>query len=78
MKQAALDIALVLSLTILAVVGQAQERGERKRNTVIKLSDPHPGLPTQLLPQAINNRGEIIGHIGDEHDGTGLLKQAAL
>lgn len=42
--------------------------------TVVKLVDPHPNLPTQLLPQGINNSGEIVGHIGDERDGTGFIR----
>ena len=39
----------------------------------IKLVDPHPNLPNQLLPRNINNAGEIVGHIGDERDGTGFM-----
>jgi uncharacterized membrane protein len=42
--------------------------------TIVKLMDPHPNLPNQLLPQGINNLGEIVGHIGDERDGTGFIR----
>jgi len=40
----------------------------------IKLVDPHPNLPNQMLPQSINNVGEITGHLGDEHNGTGFIR----
>lgn len=40
----------------------------------IKITEPDPNLPNQILPQAINDRGDIVGHIGDEHDGTGFLR----
>ncbi len=40
----------------------------------IKLVDPHPNLPNQILPWKISNLGVIVGHIGDEHDGTGVVR----
>ncbi|HET9791545.1 MAG TPA: hypothetical protein VFR08_09610 [Candidatus Angelobacter sp.] len=40
----------------------------------VKLVDPHPNLPNQMLPQSINNVGEITGHLGDEHNGTGFVR----
>lgn len=44
--------------------------------TALQLSNPDPDLPNQLLPQSINSRGDITGHIGDEHDGVGFLRTA--
>ena len=43
----------------------------------IKLVDSNPNLPTQQLPRNINNIGEIVGHIGDEHDETGFVRSRA-
>jgi len=73
---------IVLSIISLAALpGRGQDStnaGEAgtatTQGTAIKLVDPHPNLPTQLLPRNINNVGEIAGHIGDERDGTGFTR----
>ncbi|MGZ7076355.1 MAG: hypothetical protein ACXVJL_10185 [Candidatus Angelobacter sp.] len=76
------SLGIVLSMiTLAALPGRGQDianaSGFAARMTpgaAIKLVDPHPNLPPQLLPRNINDVGEIVGHIGDEHDGTGFIR----
>lgn len=70
------SLLVVLSMTLLAAVfaqGQASLT-DNYTPVAIKLVDPHPNLPTQMLVQDINNVGVIIGHLGDEHNGTGFVR----
>src|SRR6478672_13096312 len=65
------SLSIVLAtIALVAVPG----RGQDNAGVAIKLVDPHPNLPNQLLPRNINNVGEIVGHIGDERDGTGFMR----
>jgi len=62
---------LLVALLAAPVIGEDSSAG-----TAVKLSNPDANLPNQLLPQSINSRGDITGHIGDEHDGIGFLRTA--
>jgi uncharacterized membrane protein len=65
------SLSIVLAtIALVAVPG----RGQDNAGVAIKLVDPHPNLPNQLLPRNLNNVGEIVGHIGDERDGTGFTR----
>ncbi len=70
------SLLVVLSLTSLAAVSAQGQASLTDNDTpvAIKLVDPHPSFPTQMLPQDINNPGVIIGHLGDEHNGTGFIR----
>lgn len=76
------SLGIVLSMvTLTALPGRGQDIANASEfaarmtpGGAIKLVDPHPNLPTQLLPRNINNVREIVGHIGDEHDGTGFIR----
>jgi len=52
-----------------ANTSQAQTSG-----IAIKLFDPNPHAPNQMLTQDINNVGEIVGYLGNEHNGHGFLR----
>jgi hypothetical protein len=66
---------VLATIALVALPGRSQDNASRMTQGVaIKLVDPHPNLPNQLLPRNINNAGEIVGHIGDERDGTGFTR----
>jgi len=72
MNRVFVRLALILFVLTVAMAGFAQRPG----STAIKLANSDPNLPNQLLPQGINNRGDVVGHIGDERDGVGFVISA--